>query len=278
LGQTVAVAGKLGADIQGDFVMSELRKRGVDITYIRRTANCATSGTVVINVTGEDRRYLHCIGANAEFRFDDLDMGALDGARLLYFGGYLALPSFNALVLARLMREAKVRDLTTVLDVTMPAGEAFGMESVAPVLRYTDYFLPNQEEAARLTGESQEHNQARRLGDLNSDCTVIITRGRRGPLARRRGRFIDAQPFPMDSVDESGAGDAFSAGLIVGLLNDWDLEAALSFASAIGASSTRALGCFESVFTFSEALAFLERQRSTLPGWDTFLRAARQPA
>jgi len=60
------------------------------------------------------------------------------------------------------------------------------------------------------------------------------------------------------TVDESGAGDAFTAGLIAGLLQQWELEYTLSFAAALGASCTRALGCSAGVFTFDEAVAFLE--------------------
>jgi sugar/nucleoside kinase (ribokinase family) len=278
LGQEVDVAGKVGSDIQGDFVISELRRRGIGVTHIRRTANCSTSGTVVLNVRGEDRRYLHCIGANAEFGLEDLDFSSLDGARVLCFGGYLALPAFTAGHLTKLLQEAKSRGLATVLDVTMPAEASFGIEDVAPVLRYTDYFLPNYEEAARLTGEADERIQAKRLSELNPECVIVITRGAGGPLTRRRGRFIETPPFRMESVDESGAGDAFTAGLITGVLKEWDLEHVLMFAAAIGASRTRALGCFSSVFTFDEAVSFLEKETMTGAGWDTFLRAASRPA
>jgi 5-dehydro-2-deoxygluconokinase len=59
-------------------------------------------------------------------------------------------------------------------------------------------------------------------------------------------------------VDESGAGDAFAAGLIAGVLEGWPLERTLRFAAAVGASCTRALGCTDGVFSMEEALAFLE--------------------
>jgi sugar/nucleoside kinase (ribokinase family) len=278
LGEEVAVAGKVGSDLQGDLVISELENRGVDVSQIRRTISSATSGTVVINVIGEDRRYLHCVGANAELRFEDLDLSVLGHASVLYFGGYLALPSFDVGSLTVLFREAKLRGLTTVLDVTMPVNESFDIQSVARPLRYTDYFLPNCEEAGRLTGEQDERSQAKRLSESNPECAIIITRGARGPLARQRGRFIDTPPFQVNSVDESGAGDAFAAGLISATVKDWPLEAALIFASAVGASRTLTLGSFNSVFTFAEALSFLEEQDSKSPEWDTFFRAASCPA
>ena len=258
LGREVAVAGKVGFDTQGDFVVSELRRRGIAVTNIRRTPNGGTSGTIVLNVKGEDRRYLHCTGANAEFGLGDMDLGSLDGIKVLYFGGYLALPAFSVHALTKLFREAKLRGLATVLDVTMPSGASFGIEHIAGPLRFADYFLPNYEEAARLTGERDERLQSKRLNGLNPDCAVVITRGPEGLIARQRGRCIEIPAFRMESVDEAGAGDAFAAGLITGILENWELERALTFAAAIGASRTRALGCFSSVFTFEEAVSFLE--------------------
>jgi len=261
LGRDVQVAGKVGVDIQGDFVISELRRQGVGVRNIRRTKNRCTSGTIILNVKGEDRRYLHYAGANAEFGSDDLDIGSLDDAMVLYFGGYLALPGFTVTPLTELLRQAKSRGMTTVLDVTMPAEEPFGIEHVAPPLLYTNYFLPNYEEAAMLTGEVDERIQCRRPNDLNPDCAVVITRGPQGTTTRRRGCLIETPPFPMESVDGAGAGDAFTAGLIAALLEEWELKRALKFASAIGASRTRVLGCFSSVFTFEETLFFLEDKR-----------------
>ncbi|MDQ1470498.1 MAG: hypothetical protein QOJ99_1978 [Bryobacterales bacterium] len=264
LGRDVNVAGKVGLDIFGDFVTSELARHGVGVEHIRRTPMHPTSGTIILNVEGEDRRYLHCIGANADLTLDDLDFGFLEGARVLYVGGYLAAPSFTSHDLALLFRKTKGRGITTVLDVVMPAGSAFGLGHVAPVLRYTDYFLPNEDEAARLTGCGDVRLQARQLNVVNPNCAVVITRGRCGSLAMRRDQMVATPPFQMETVDESGAGDAFTAGLITGLLEEWDLERTLSFAGVVGASCTRALGCFAGVFTFEQAVRFLEEQKAAI--------------
>ena len=186
LGSTVTIAGKVGTDMFGDFVISDLRRHGIGVEHIRRTPNQSTSGTVIFTVRGEDRRYLHSIGANADFTLDDIDYSLLDDVRVLYVGGYLAMPSFAPEQLARLFQEAKRRGLTTVLDVVMPAGASFGIQHVAPALPYTDYFLPNQDEAARLTGHADARVQAECLSVLTPEGAVVITRGPHGSIARRR--------------------------------------------------------------------------------------------
>jgi len=269
LGHTVEVAGKVGRDMQGDFITTELERRGIGVRHIRRAANCSTSGTVVLSVAGEDRRYLHCIGANAQFAPADLDVQMLAGVNVLYFGGYLAMPSFAANHVAELFQQARSQGSITVLDVAMPAGSPFTVRDVAPVLEYTDYFLPNNQEGKVLTGFDNECQQAECLNRINPACTVVITRGAHGSLACREGQFVETPPFHMDSIDESGAGDAFAAGLIAGLMKHWDLQRVLAFAAAVGASCTRQMGCFEGIFTFEEALSFLDSNALVKYGGDT---------
>jgi sugar/nucleoside kinase (ribokinase family) len=115
LGRSATVAGKVGNDMFGDFVISDLRRREVGVEHIRRTSTQSTSGTVILTVEGEDRRYLHAIGANAEFSLDDVDFAVLDQVRVLYVGGHLAMPALTPDQLALLLREAKLRGLITVL-------------------------------------------------------------------------------------------------------------------------------------------------------------------
>jgi len=63
--------------------------------------------------------------------------------------------------------------------------------------------------------------------------------------------------FPLKAIDLTGSGDAFTAGLITGILRGWEIRQMLSYASALGASSTRAIGTTDGVFTAEEAQAFL---------------------
>ena len=119
LGRKVRVVGKVGEDLFGDFVKEDLERLGVDTFAVRRSSTHPTSNTYIVNVRGEDRRFLHSIGANADFRFEDIDLATLDGARVLYVGGYMVMPEFGPQHLAQLFREAKARGLKTVLDVVI---------------------------------------------------------------------------------------------------------------------------------------------------------------
>ena len=61
----------------------------------------------------------------------------------------------------------------------------------------------------------------------------------------------------MEAIDGFGSDDTFAAGFITGALQDWSLEDTLRFASAVGVSCTRVLGCTDGVFRFDEALTFV---------------------
>jgi sugar/nucleoside kinase (ribokinase family) len=261
LGRTTSVLGKVGNDLFGQFVLQDLQRLGAETSFIRRSQTHPTSCTFILNVRGQDRRYIHCFGANADFSIGDIDVGVLDGARALYVGGYLAMPAFRPEHLVGLFREAKQRGLITALDVVIPAGAPSPMEGIRQALLYTDLFLPNKDEARALTGRSDPREQAEILARFNPHGTIVITQGGGGALVRRGNEILRAGAFKVESIDESGSGDAFDAGFLVGMLEGWSLEGSLRFASALGASCTRALGCHEGVFHFEEALAFVAQNQ-----------------
>jgi len=257
LGREVRVVGKVGKDLFGDFVIHELQGFGVDARAVKRSETHPTSVTCILIVKGEDRRFVHSFGANADFSLADINLNALDGARALYVGGYMAMPGLQPADVATLFQEAKRRGLVTALDVVIAADKSVSLAALSPVLPYTDIFMPNDDEARMLTGEKDPVAQAEMLARLKPDCTIVITQGERGSLARRGGQTIRAGIYPVESIDGTGAGDAFSAGFLTGYLEGWPLEKTLCFASAVGASCTRAVGTTRGVFSFAETLEFM---------------------
>jgi len=89
--------GKVGQDSLGQFVIAELKKQGIGTGWICKSKDHPTSATVILNVRGEDRRYLHCVGANRDFSAADVNREALQGAKILYVGGYIAMPDSRPL-------------------------------------------------------------------------------------------------------------------------------------------------------------------------------------
>lgn len=255
LGIRAAVCGKVGSDVFGRFVAETLEARGVDCRALTIDPERATSQTLIINVKGQDRRFIHCFGANRSLSAADLDAALNTSTRILYLGGFLILPGLDADALAERFARARKRGILTVLDVATP-GPGDYLRYLRPVLPHTDVFLPNTDEATLILNETDPIRQAEVFRDLGAG-RVVVTRGELGAVALSESLRVRLGTFPVPFVDGSGGGDAFDAGYIAGLLDGRDELGCLTLASAIGASCVRAVGTTAGVFNRDEADAFL---------------------
>lgn len=255
LGVRVGVVGCVGQDAFGRFLIDELSAGGIDVAGIRQLADAETSGTLIINVRGEDRRFIHSPGANARLQAADIPLERVRRAKVLYVGGYLLMPALEGQPLAELFRAARAAGVTTVLDIVMP-GPGDHWPKLKDVLAETDVFLPNTDEAAVITGKQDPWQQAEQFAAAGAR-TVVITCGGQGSVAISGNERLQSGVFPVEYRGGTGAGDAFDAGFIAGLLGGEDLAGCLRWGSAVGASCVRSVSATESVFTRAEAERFL---------------------
>ena len=261
-GVRVGVVGRVGNDYWGRFIREDLGTRGVDTSRITGSEGEQTSQTMILLCEGQDRRFVHTFGANREFRASDVPRDLLRGVRVFYLGGYLVLPNLVPDELASLFAVCRAEGIRTVLDVVIPTGFTYRGE-LDPVLPYTDVFLPNDDEAEMLTGERDPAAQVAALRSRGAE-TVLITLGSKGLLFAQGDRKGRSLPFPTEVLDQTGAGDAFCAGFITGMVRDLDLEGCIRYGSALGASCVRSIGCYDGVFTAPQAAEFLSQHRLEL--------------
>jgi sugar/nucleoside kinase (ribokinase family) len=255
LGISAAVVGRVGDDVFGRVVTDMLRQRQLDVSSIQVTPGVDTSQTMIVNVAGEDRRFIHTFGANAEFRAADIPADRAAQCKVLYLGGYLLMAKVDAWELAAVFAAARQAGAKTVLDVVTP-GPGDYLPRLEPLLPHVDVFLPNDHEAELITGEKDPLRQAELFHRLGGN-TAIITRGDRGAVLVNRRVRLRAEAYKVPFVDGSGGGDAFAAGYMAGLLRGLDDAECLRRGSAVGASCVRAIGTTTSVFTRAECEAFL---------------------
>jgi len=252
----VEVCGCVGADPSAEVLLKSLTAAGVGCGQVRRLDGHPTSKTVIVLVEGEDRRYLHVFGANAAFHVGQIQRQWIDSLRVFYLGGLLVMPSIDFGELADLLAYCRGRGVRTVVDVVVPH-DYFGTGKLAPLLPHVDYFLPNDDEARRLTGQSDPDRQIDALLGCGAQ-TVIVTRGNAGSVAGNGRKRWRAGAYQVESVDPTGAGDAFAAGIITGILRGWEMGRALRYAAALGASATMAVGTTDGVFTAAAGQAFVD--------------------
>ncbi len=254
MGVRAAVVGRVGDDRFGDIVVDILREQGVDTQSIQRTKGIDTSQTLIINVEGEDRRFVHTFGANGEFCASDIPT-KLGKCRILYVGGFLVMPKLMQEELAEVFAKARSQKVKTVLDVVVP-GPGDYLAQLESLLPHVDVFLPNNHEAELISKKSDPIDQAKFFRDLGV-TTAVITMGNEGAILMHEDETLRSGVYSVPYVDGSGGGDAFDAGFIYGMLHNLDPATCLRVASAMGASCVRAIGTTPGVFTRDECEQFI---------------------
>jgi sugar/nucleoside kinase (ribokinase family) len=252
LGVEAAVAGKVGADPFGDFLLGLLDERGVRREGVVRDERVPTSATVVLVDSDGERTFLHVPGSNGALGLDELDESELYAGRALHIAGALVMEGLDGEPFARVAEEAQRRGIVTSLDpVWDPTGRWFRLE---PCLPHLDLLTLSQAEGRELTGEESPADVAawlheRGVGD------VCVTMGPEGCYASGAGFRGQVDAPTVRAVDGTGAGDAFAAGVIHGRLSGRPLEQAVRVGCAAGALATTAVGATEGVTGLAEVLA-----------------------
>ena len=254
-GVAVEVIGCVGRDASAAALCRSLEQDRVGCRHLVYTDGLPTSRTVVLLVEGQDRRYIHLFGANRAFTIAHIERDWVARLKIFYLGGLGVMPGIKAAELLELLTFCRAKGVTTVVDVVIPQHFS-ALDELRSLLPHVDYFLPNADEARLITGATDPLAQLRAFHHIGAN-TVIITQGNAGAVASRGKEFWRCGAYPVHLLDPSGAGDAFASGLVTGILREWDLPRALRYASALGASATRAIGTTDGVFTAEEADAFL---------------------
>ena len=257
LGAEVKVAGKVGADGFGDFVVHTLQEAGVDAASVVRDSSVSTSFTFVMISSAGQRRFLHCMGANTTFCLDDIDLKVLDDAKILHVAGTYLMPTFDGKQTAELLKEAKKRGVITSMDTAFNDRVEDWNRIADSCLPYLDYFLPSFEEAEQITGASDPKVMARMLKE-RCPGVVGIKLGAEGFYLKTDEAEKRFPPYSVRVVDASGAGDCFVAGFLRGVLEGWDMERCARFGNATAAFCIGAIGCTTGVRSMEETLNFVE--------------------
>jgi sugar/nucleoside kinase (ribokinase family) len=249
--QTVELVGCIGQDAAGAYLVKELQAAQVNCDQLAYTAEYPTSETVILLVEGQDRRYLHSFGANRAFKVSDIHREWVAALDLFYLGGLFAMPGIVVDELIALLAFAREQKVITVVDVVLPTDfqRAAEMERLLP---HVDWFLPNDTEAAALTGRAdplEAIQTFRRWGGHD----IIVTLGDQGAVAVFGNEYWRSFAHPGQIVDPSGAGDAFASGLITGIAKGWAFSRSLQYASLLGASATWMVGTTDGVLTEAHA-------------------------
>jgi 5-dehydro-2-deoxygluconokinase len=281
LGLRTAVLTAVGEDPVGDFVLNFLKQEGVETRFIPRKSGRRTSA-VVLGIEPPDKFplvYYRDNCADNELTIDDVLRTPLNSCRVFEFSGtgLAREPSRSATIYAA--EKAKQAGAKVVLDLDFRPNQwhdarAFGVV-VRSVLPVVDIVLGTEDEckAVTLTDPAQvnvTHSQisgAEVEGDVGAAVQamqrrgprlVVVKRGERGATVFELGKKPQDVPgFPVEIHNVLGAGDAFGAGFIYGLVKGWDDYKCARMGNAGGAIVVTRHGCANFMAYEAEALKFV---------------------
>lgn len=256
LGFRAAVNGKVGADGFADFVISRLNQEGVGTRGIRRDAKVGTSFTFAMIAPDGERAFFHYVGANGVLTLGDIDLDSLTQTTLLDIGGSFVMPGIDGEPTAEILRRAREMGVITTLD-TVWNTEIDQYATIKPSLEWLDYFLPSLGEAQLIAKRESPADIAQFFLD-HGVKTVGLKMGLEGCYIRTRESELQIPAYQVETVDNTGAGDAWRAGFIAGIVQGWDLERTGRLANAVGASCVTAIGCTAGIKSLPETLRLME--------------------
>ncbi|HEX2990672.1 MAG TPA: ribokinase, partial [Anaerolineales bacterium] len=257
LGARVAFIARVGADRRGREVVKRLKEEGVATKFIVRD-NTDHTGVALVLVGGDgEKQILSVPGANDELSVDQVRRAgsAIQSARVLLT--QLEVPLETLLLAARLAREAGAKVL---LDPSPPTSLPDELMQLVSLIK------PNAREAEALTGIlSKDRDSAREAAQRLIERgvgAVAVQAGDEGNLILTPEQDYWFPKIPVRSIDATGAGDAFAAGLAVGLLEGLPWPELGALASAAAALTTTKLGAQAGLPTREQVSELLKKEET----------------
>jgi ribokinase len=251
LGAPTTLIGRLGADAFGQQLRTFLAAQGVDLAYVRDTAEAHT-GTALITIANADNTIVVVPGANALVSAEDVGAPVFAKGDVAVSQFEIPLPTITAF-----FRRARDAGATTILNPA-PA-KMFGPE----LLDLVDILVLNETELGFLTGtelretdESARFVEAARSLRTSSDRMICVTLGKRGVLALAGDATIIAGRA-VEAVDTTGAGDCFVGALAAQLCEERAIRDALNYANAAASICVQRMGAAPSMPTAAEVAAII---------------------
>ncbi|HIC18226.1 TPA: carbohydrate kinase family protein [Candidatus Poribacteria bacterium] len=229
LGIPTCFIGKVGDDLDGQFIKEEFEKEGVDTSQLEVELGRLSRTTLVLidQETGE-RCFTTHLSTCTSIGLKDTDREKITLAKILHLDD-------ADQVSIQAAEWAKAAGASVVFDGT------WYRESLLDLLRFVDVAIVSDVLVQKWMPGMSPEIITQKLCDFGVRM-AIVTLGNQGCVARWNQSTLAFSAFPVDVVDTTGAGDAFHGGFIYGLLQDWNPEKTIQFASAVAAINCRSLG------------------------------------
>ncbi|WP_093987905.1 carbohydrate kinase family protein [Massiliimalia timonensis] len=248
--------GCVGKDQDGSYLISVLRKYGVNTDYIFVREDQATGFTdAIVSQKKHTRTFFNLQGANADFGVKDIPTFSIN-VKIAHLGYALLLDAMDreepeyGTVMAHVLHDLQARGIKTSIDVVSEAGARF-QKVVIPSLKYCSYLIVNEIEAGMIAGiPAREQDGTLREQVIPKICRELLSYGvgecvvihcpEAGYYMSRSGSFYMQKSLSLPEgfiVNSVGAGDAFCAGALYGLYHELSPQEVLKIGNGAAAAS-----------------------------------------
>jgi ribokinase len=255
LGARVGLVARVGRDDRGTAIIKKLKDEGVETKYIDKDEKEPTGVALILVGQGGEKEILTAPGANLQLNINQIRDAAkmIQSVRILLT--QLEVPLEALMLAVRLAHQAGAK---VFLDPSPPISLPNELLQMVSVVK------PNASEAEALTGiQVRDRNSARNAAKVLLERgvgAVAVQAGDDGNLIVTSEQEHWFPKIPVQSVDATGAGDAFAAALAVALLEERPWQEAGAWASAAAALKTTKLGAQAGLPTREQILALLAKE------------------
>jgi sugar/nucleoside kinase (ribokinase family) len=252
LGMRTAAFTYVGDDAWAEVIRRRYVAEGVDTSALTTNVERATSTSVVLVDESGERSFIHYGGAprllDKRALLDRLELFARSRAMLI---GYYPLMTRLQEDLPEVLAAIRAVGCLTAMDA---AGDGGTMQPLDRLLPHLDFYVPSEQEAAHQTLCAKPQAMIEAFRGAGATGFLGIKRGERGAvISPRVGEVFEVPAVapPGEVIDCTGAGDAFFAGLLAGILRGMSLNDAGRLAAAAGALSVTGLGATTAIGDFA---------------------------
>ncbi|MEK4517001.1 PfkB family carbohydrate kinase [Paenibacillus sp. FSL H8-0122] len=268
-GKSAAFIGKVGEDQFGEYLTQVLQGNGVDTKGLMKQKNASTTLAFVHLKEDGDRTFsfIRNPGADMLLGIGDVDLNYIEGSRIFHFGSVSMTHEPSASATLTTCLHAKKNGALISFDPNLrPALWRDLEEAKAKIeegLALADIVKISEEELEFITGLTALEEGTRQIQTRFKVKVILVTKAEKGCFVRfgLGSKWADVPGFKVDTVDTTGAGDAFLGGFLyqllergcsIGQIRDQDWIPIIQFANAVGALVTTRKGAIPAIPTYKE--------------------------
>ena len=236
--------GKVGNDDFGKKFISEIQKTNThfvsDLDYDKPSAK-----SFILITQDAQRTMCTFLGCASKITENDVNERVFEDASILYLEGYLWDAPQTILALKKAIKIAKENNLKIAFSLSDPFCVARHKEDFLSLIENDlDILFANENEILELTSSSKFSTTS--LSDFfskNKKLTAAVTRGEKGCVVFENQKYLELKAEKIEKlIDTTGAGDAFAAGFLYGLINNYDINKSGYFANLLASKIIQKFG------------------------------------